>query len=104
MEDQARDVFIDYKQMRERYGVLPGPDALRVQERRGEFPPRRRIGGRKVAWLRSEVDAWAANVPTAEEKRVARKAARPAWAPKLGRPTKAMVAAREAARAAESGS
>lgn len=28
-------------------------------ERRGEFPRRRRVGDRSVAWLREEVVAWA---------------------------------------------
>ena len=90
-------VFLTYEQIKATYNVALGPDALRAAERRGEFPPRRRLGARRVVWVLSELEAWAQNVPTAEERKITRRAVRPPWAPKLGRPTKAMIAAREAA-------
>src|ERR1700724_1028749 len=38
-------------------------------ERAGAFPRRRQITANKVAWLESEVDAWIASRPTAQEAR-----------------------------------
>ncbi|EOV9570222.1 helix-turn-helix transcriptional regulator [Cronobacter turicensis] len=29
-----------------------------VMEQKGEFPPRRKLGGRAVGWLLSEITAW----------------------------------------------
>jgi len=36
-------------------------------EKSGQFPRRRNIGGRAVAWLESEVSEWIAARPTAQE-------------------------------------
>jgi predicted DNA-binding transcriptional regulator AlpA len=40
-------------------------------ERAGGFPSRRQITANKVAWLESEIDAWIASRPTAQEARQA---------------------------------
>lgn len=37
--------------------------AIYEMEARGEFPRRRRIGTRHIAWLESEIDAWIAARP-----------------------------------------
>jgi Prophage CP4-57 regulatory protein (AlpA) len=103
VEDKNEELVF-FKQLEPEYNIPFGSDALREQERRGEFPPRRRIGGRAVAWIKSEIVAYLANLPTAQEKPVRKN--RPPWAPppkKLGRPTRAMIAAREAAKAAAAG-
>lgn len=39
-------------------------------ERRGEFPPRRRIGARHVGWLASEVEQWLRGRPRADGRAV----------------------------------
>jgi prophage regulatory protein len=40
---------------------------IHVLERAGRFPKRRRVSGNKVAWLESEIAAWIASRPTADE-------------------------------------
>ena len=47
---------------------LVGLSRTRLHELRkaGEFPPARRVGARTVAWLRTDVEAWAENLHLAE--------------------------------------
>lgn len=41
-----------------------GRTALADQVKAGQFPAPRNLGGRKIAWLRSEILAWMRNRPT----------------------------------------
>jgi prophage regulatory protein len=41
----------------------PGRTTLWRWEKNGQFPPRRKLGGRCVAWLKSEVLEWIASRP-----------------------------------------
>jgi Prophage CP4-57 regulatory protein (AlpA) len=107
MSDNAEaqsDELVFFKQLNPEHQIPFGSDYLRGLEKRGEFPLRRRIGLRRVAWLKSEILAYKANLQTAQSKPVSRKVS-PPWAPKkkMGRPTNAERAARAAARAAAEG-
>ena len=38
-------------------------------EKRGQFPPRRRIGPNRVAWLKSEIEDWMADRPLVDSEK-----------------------------------
>jgi prophage regulatory protein len=61
------DRLLDVKQVTDRTTL--SRNTIWCLERAGDFPRRRQITANKVAWLESEVDAWIASRPTAQETR-----------------------------------
>lgn len=61
------DRLLDVKQVSARTTLAR--NTIWELERAGQFPHRRQITANKVAWLESEVDAWIASRPTAQEAR-----------------------------------
>jgi predicted DNA-binding transcriptional regulator AlpA len=92
----------------ERMGITQGSDALRELEKKGLFPQRRRFGVRQICWLSNEIYPHLKNLPKATDKpvpgRAQAAATMAASGRKLGRPTNAERAAREAKRKAGGGS
>jgi prophage regulatory protein len=64
------DRLLDVKQVTDRTTL--SRNTIWDLERAGKFPHRRQITANKVAWLESEVDAWIASRPTAQEAREGR--------------------------------
>jgi prophage regulatory protein len=45
--------------------VGAGRSTVRMWEKEGSFPQRRKIGKRSVGWLKSEIEAWLSSRPQA---------------------------------------
>ena len=58
----AQDSIVLYPELRERYGIVFKRVTLRRMQRRGVFPKQVKLTGNRVAWRRSEIEAWLANL------------------------------------------
>jgi predicted DNA-binding transcriptional regulator AlpA len=47
------------------YGIDLSRDSIRRLSRAGRFPPARRIGGHRIAFIEAEVCEWVKNLPVA---------------------------------------
>jgi len=65
-----QDSIVRYPQLREMVGL--SPSSLWRLERDGKFPRRRKLSGRTVGWLLSEVQEWMQSRPQVERKEQAR--------------------------------
>ena len=101
--DNLDDRLVLFERDLERLGITQGTDALRALEKKGLFPPRRRLGVRQICWLRSQVMEHLNNLPLATDRPLPGRAKAAATVSakgiKLGRPTNAERAARAAAKA-----
>jgi prophage regulatory protein len=66
------DCFLDVKDVCARTTL--SRNTIWELERSGHFPHRRQITTNKIAWLESEIDAWIASRPAAEDAKKARHA------------------------------
>jgi prophage regulatory protein len=64
-EEMGEEKFIKWKCLRKLIGD-PGRTTVWRWEKEGKFPRRRRLGGRSVAWLNSEIMEWIATRPQAD--------------------------------------
>lgn len=58
--------FIHYQQLRER-GITFTRVHLNRLIKAGDFPPPVRLGGNSIAWVESEIEAWAAQKAASRE-------------------------------------
>lgn len=57
-------LYFDAEELREVVGL--GRSTIWRLEKRGEFPKRRQLTGKRVGWLREDVERWARERPEAE--------------------------------------
>lgn len=63
-EITVRDRLISIREVEERVGLKQSAIYSRMAQ--GQFPRCRSLGPRTVRWVESEIEAWAAELPTAQ--------------------------------------
>jgi hypothetical protein len=61
------DVLVPFADLKN-YGITFCKDRIRVLVKKGLFPKPVRVGAYRIAWRRSDLEAWIAALPTTDEK------------------------------------